>query len=291
MRTRGRFPRAPLLFVAALFGAGVVVLPAVAVSETGSFEAVDSKGVYGEHHSWSPPEVTVGQGGVVTIKNPSATVAHGVQWVGAAPACSGVPGTAGQPVSATSWAGTCTFSRPGAYTFYCTVHGKEMTGVVSVSGGGTTTVSTTTQTNPSPPGSTTSTGPGGSTAPSLGAAEAGPAAASAGVEAVRITPSQRGKAVRGSLAISPAGAGARLEVELLTSAATLASAGHSAPVRVGRLVRPNLQPGTASFSVPLNARARGALHRHGHLALRVRLTVKAASGAAAVISRRVTVHR
>jgi hypothetical protein len=108
---------------------------------------------------------------------------------------------------------------------------------------------------------------------------------------VRITPSQHGKAVRGSLAISPAGAGARLEVELLSSAATLASAGHSAPVRVGRIIRLNLQPGTVSFAVPLNSRARGALRRHGHLALRVRLTVKAASGAAALISRRVTVHR
>jgi plastocyanin len=287
MRTPARLPRPVLFLVAALLGAGVVVIPAVAVSETGTFEAVDSKGVYGEHHSWSPLEVTLGPGGSVTFKNPSATVAHGVQWTGGAtPSCSGVPGTPGQPVSGMSWSGTCAFTQPGTYTFYCTVHGKEMTGVVSVTGGGTTSVSTTAPTSPSPP--TTTTGQNGSTGPPPGSGTTGQSSA---VETVRIASSQHGKAVHGSVAITASGAGGRLEVELLAGAAVLATAGHPAQIRVGKLARSNLQPGTVSFSVPLDTRARGALRRRGHLPLRLRLTVQPRSGSRAVISRRVTVHR
>jgi plastocyanin len=296
MRARRRLPRPLLLLAAALLGAGVVVLPAVAVSEpVPTIEALNSEGAYGEqHHSWSPSQVTVSSGGVVTIKNPGSTVPHGVHWIGSTPTCSGVPGTAGQPVSGTSWTGSCTFSQSGTYTFECTVHRQEMTGTVFVNASGTTTMTTTTQPSSgtgSTPGTTTGTGQGGYMAPLTGAGAGSSVLAASASEAVKVAPRQRGKVVRGSAAISPAGTGGRLEVELLAAAATLASAGHSSQVRVGRLVHPNLHPGMVSFSVPLNARARAALRRHGHLALRVRLTVKAASGAATVIVRRVTVRR
>jgi hypothetical protein len=162
---------------------------------------------------------------------------------------------------------------------------------VTVNGGGTTATTPTNSsaTNPTPAPITT-TGQSGTTAPPAGAGAVGSPLAAAASEAVKIASSQRGKTVHGSVAISAAGAGGRLEVELLAGAAVLATAGHPAQIRVGKLVRSNLQPGTVSFSVPLNTRARGALRRRGHLPLRLRLTVQPRGGSPTVISRRVTVH-
>src|SRR3954453_210905 len=91
VRLRRRFT----FLVASLLGAAVVVLPAVAGSETApaSVTAVNSEGAYKGHY-WSPSTVTVGSGGVVTFSNPSSEVSHGLEWTGgpAAPTCSGVPG-------------------------------------------------------------------------------------------------------------------------------------------------------------------------------------------------------
>lgn len=297
MRTRGRFPRPLPFLVAAVLGAGAVVLPAVAVSETTpTISAVSNESVCGHYYKncWSPAQATVeAAGGTVFFSNESG-VTHGIVWnsVPATPSCSGVPVGAG--MWATSFNGKCTFPQAGTYTFYCSYHLTSMSGTVTVNGSGTTTVTTTpttsSGTNPTPAPITT-TGQSGTTAPPAATGAAGSLLAAAASGAVKIAPSQRGKTVQGSVAISPAGAGGRLEVELLAGAATLASAGHSAPVRVGRLVRSNLKSGTASFSVPLNTRARGALRRHGRLALRVKLTLRPVSGSALVISRRVTVHR
>jgi plastocyanin len=102
--------------------------------------------------------------------------------------------------------------------------------------------------------------------------------------------SQRGSSVRGSVKVSPAGAGGRLEVELSAQNATLAKSGRSARVRVGRLVRSALHAGTVSFVVPLNARAKGALHRHRRLALTVKIVLQPLHGSAVTITRSVVVH-
>jgi len=132
---------------AALLGLAMVVLPAVAASETGAaIEAVNKPGggLYGEEtHAWSPTAVTVSAGGTVTLSNRTA-IEHGVHWVGGpeAPGCSGIPVGTTSAARGANWSGTCTFAKPGTYTFYCTVHGPEMTGTITVKNPGTPIVTT-----------------------------------------------------------------------------------------------------------------------------------------------------
>ncbi len=59
--------------------------------------------------------------------------------------------------------------------------------------------------------------------------------------------------MRGSIKVSQAGSGGRLEVGLFAGA-SLAKAWHSEQVRVGRLVRSSLKAGSVSSSVPLSAK-------------------------------------
>jgi plastocyanin len=120
------------LALAAVLGALAAVLPPLASSETTPTVEAVNVGLY--THYWSPSQVSVAAGGLVSLSNPT-TVAHGVEWVGgpAKPACSGeVPVGSTPAASGTKWSGTCTFSEAGTYTFYCTVHGPEMTGTVTV---------------------------------------------------------------------------------------------------------------------------------------------------------------
>lgn len=290
MRIRGhaRGPRGLLLFLTGLLGAAAVVLPAVASSEVAPWiKAVDESGAY-EYHRWEPPTATVNAGGVVSFSNPSEAVKHGVEWRSppATPTCSGVP--VGPAVSGTRWSGTCTFSQPGRYEFWCTVHGEKMRGTVTVNASVTTT--TTTYPPPTTTGSTTapaypSSGPEGSSPSSARSPLAGSAST-----AVKLPRSQHGSSVRGSVAISQAGAGGSLEVELLAKSASLASAGHAGRVRVGRLMLSRLRAGKATFSVPLNRRARGALGRHRQLALSARIVVGPMTGAAVTVTRSVVLH-
>jgi len=93
-----------------------------------------------------------------------------------------------------------------------------------------------------------------------------------------------GRSVRGTVALSAAGAGARLEVDLLTRRASIASA-HPALVRVGRTVRSSLTAGRVTFAVALDAKAMRALHARRHLALSVRLVLRPRSGPAVTVVR------
>lgn len=114
----------------------LVLLPSAAGSVTTPIEAVnEGSGIYGETHRWSPSAETVIGGSVVTFRNQTA-VPHGVHWVNVPvePKCEGVPVGTTAAASATGWTGTCTFEKEGTYTFYCTVHGPEMTGTVTVPG-------------------------------------------------------------------------------------------------------------------------------------------------------------
>jgi plastocyanin len=280
-----RVPRRFLFLLAPVLGAALVALPAVAGSEAvPTIEAANSTGSYGEqHHYWSPATATVGAGGVVAISNPSSEVKHGVQWTGGpgTPSCSGVPvGTSG-----TSWHGECTFSEPGTYTFYCTVHGAEMSGTVTVTRGSTTTTTqpTTTAAAPTTTVPTVSGGSGSPSTPGSTAPSVSPLAGSAAT-ALELPTLQHGTSVRGSVAISEAGTGGRLEVDLLARSASLA-AHHAAPVRVGHLVRSSLHAGTIRFAVALSARSRQALRRHRRLALTVRMLLSPPHGAAVSIVR------
>jgi plastocyanin len=260
-----------------LLGAATAILPAIASSETSpTVEAVNGSGPYGEPHSWSPTQATVLAGGTVTFVNSSATL-HGIHWSGgpATPSCSGVP----VENSEANWKGTCTFAQPGTYTYYCTVHGPEMHGTIVVNESGGVTTTTTTGTT----GTTTTTT---TTPPPL---EESPLVGSAS-QALKLAKSQRGTSVKGSVAISKAGAGDRLEIDLLAQSTSLAKAKHHAAVRIGRLVRSSLSAGKLTFSVKLSAKARRALKRHHRLALTVKVVLTPAGGKALTITRSVVEH-
>jgi plastocyanin len=485
-----RLPKRCLPLAVAL-GAGAFMLPAMAWSaETTPVEAVNEPGgYYGEHHRWSPAQETVIAGSAVTFRNPTE-VPHGVEWRSAIkPSCE--EGTGKVPVGTTpaasgrKWSGACTFSQPGTYTFYCTVHGAEMTGTITVSGTVSATTDEVTEPTPTtatlngtikPEGNTTeyhfeygttsvsehvtstvtlgfadfgshhvsaalaaltpgtkyhaelvavygaanTTVLGGErtfiTAPSAPAVATGPATSPNETEATLegsvdpegeateyffeyganssygqatavkslpadnlnhpvtmrlagLTPGteyhfrlvaknsvgsraggdhtfvtaspppprssppptattssvtsaptltapappmttallpalpgppllggpslradQHGSTVRGSLDISPTGAGGRLEVDLLAQAASLAKTRRSGAVRVGRLVRGPVSAGRLSFSVQLTLRAKHALMRHRRLALSVTITLTPPNGVAVTVSRSVVVH-
>jgi plastocyanin len=279
MRPRRRY--VPLLVV---LGLAAAVLPAIASSETSpTVNAVNTStgGLYSEeHHSWSPSQVSVGAGGAVTLSNPTTT-RHGVKWVGGptTPTCEGsVPVGTTEAAAGTNWSGSCTFAQAGTYTFYCTVHGPEMTGTVTVSQDGTTTTTTS-----APTGAPTTTGttPGPTTeVPSGPPLVGGPS----------LRRSQHGTSVHGSLEISPAGAGDRLEVDLLASSLSLGAGGHATRVTVGRLVHSKATVGRQSFSVKLSAQARRALKRRHRLALTVRIVLTPNNGKSTTLTRSVVEH-
>jgi plastocyanin len=265
----------------AVLGAATAVLPAVASSETSpTVEAVNegSGGYYGESHRWSPAQVTAMAGGVVTFSNPT-TVNHGVEWVGgpAKPTCSsGVPVGTSAEASGKQWSGTCTFTQPGVYTFYCTVHGPEMTGAVTVSANGSTTTTMTTM-----PSTTTTTTPAPKPTPPSGPPFAGPPSLPA---------TQHGTSVRGSIDVSAAGAGDSLEIDLLAGNASIAKVKRAKPVRVGRLLRRSVSAGRQSFVVALDAQARRSLKRRHRLALTVKIVLTSPGGEASAVTRSVVQH-
>jgi plastocyanin len=262
--------------LAAALGAAVAVLPAVASSETSP--TIEAANVGSYSHAWSPSQAAVAAGGVVALRNTTA-VRHGVHWVSGpgTPECSGVPVGTTEEAAGTNWSGTCKFAQAGTYTFYCTVHGPEMTGTITVSSTGTTTATTTGTTTTSPTTTTTTT-------PS----ESPPGLPLVGGPVLRA--SQRGGSVRGSLEIGKAGAGGRLEIDVLAKRASLAKAKRSPRVRVGRFVRGSVSAGEVPFVVKLDAAARRALLRHRRLALLVRITLTPSYGEPFTVTRAIVVH-
>jgi plastocyanin len=278
--------------LAAALGAAAAALPALAGSETPpTIEAVNvGSGFYQEHH-WQPAQALIASGGTVTFSNPSE-VPHGVEWLGSVkPSCEEGPGKvpvgSSPAASGTKWSGACTFSQAGTYTFDCTVHGPAMSGTVTVQDSGTTT-STTPSTppgrEPSPTVTTTAGAPPATPGvPVLQALQA--------LQALKLPSRQRGVSVHGSVLISTAGMGGRLEVDLLARRAAVAVKPEGAArVLVGRLLRSTLKAGRASFTVGLDHRARRALHRHGQLALRVRIVLSTVAGTPTSITRTLVLH-
>lgn len=267
MRRFGKYGfRMPLrlLPAAALVGiAGVFLFSAASLAEGPTIEATG--GAYGYY--WSPSTAEVGPGGSVTFKSPSSSVEHGVTWTGGpeTPKCAGVPIDTGK----TSWTGSCTFAQVGTYSFYCPVHPTQMKGTITASAPGSPT--------PPPP-------PPSPTEPS-GSPLQGPAS-----QALKLARSQRGNAVRGSVNLSPAAVGGRLEIDLLMARASLPDSRRVGSVKVGRLVRSGLKPGRVQFAVGLRRVARRALEERGRLSLKVRLTITPPGGKALVLNRSVAVH-
>jgi hypothetical protein len=142
---------------------------------------------------------------------------------------------------------------------------------------GTTLTTTTTTTTPT----TTTTTP---SEPSSGSPLEG------GSKALKLAGSQHGSTIHGSIKLSQAGSGGRLEVSLFAAGVSPAKPGHPAQVRVGRLVRSSLKTGSVPFSVPLTAKGKAALRRHRHLALKMKVTLTPQHGAAVTITRVVVIH-
>jgi plastocyanin len=243
-----------------LAGAGAMQFVPGSAAEGPTIEAA-GPGSYGYY--WRPSIATVGAGGTVSFKSTSASVPHGVTWNGGPekPSCDGVP----IDQEGTSWSGFCTFAQAGAYTFICPVHPAEMKGTITVSSA---------QALPGPP-------PGGSASESP---LKGPAS-----RALRLAKNQRGSSVRGSVNLSQAGAGGRLEVLLLARAASL-SVASSARRRVGRLVRASLKAGHLPFAVPVMPVARRALRSRGKLALTVKVKVTPPGRPVLMLTRGVVLH-
>jgi hypothetical protein len=238
-------------------------------------------------YAWSPASTQVAPGGTVAFQNSTAGVPHDVKWTSPEkPTCTGVPEAPGE-----GWKGSCKFNAAGEYTFMCTVH-PYMTGKITVSGGTTTTSSSTTTTATTKT-STTTTSTSTHTTSSKPSAEESPFAGGPS-KAIALRSSQRGTSVHGSVKVSKAGAGARLEVDLFAKSASLAGSKgkhrHSSSVRVGRLVRSSVHAGKTSFSVSLTSKAKSALHRHHHLALTVKVMLTPSGGSAVTATRAVSLH-
>ena len=287
-----------------LMGAGVVVLPALAASETTKLEVNQDCNGYKNWPCWTAPgssptyvsRITVPTGATITFADKAPTAAD-VVWRTAAPACSGVPTTSPE----SNWEGSCKFEAAGTYRFESSTLYSIYTQYEVVVGGGatgttptgtstestpTSTTPTTTTSSTTPTGSSTPTSvPGGSPSP-LGSLFVGSAAT-----ALKLPGAQHGSSVHGSVNVSQAGAGGSLEVQLLASRAALASAGHAARAQVvGKVVRHSLRAGVATFTVSLDAAGRHALHTRGHLLLSVRLVLSSAQGATATLTRSVLIR-
>jgi hypothetical protein len=286
-------PRTLLLFaLAVLVGAAVAVLPALAAAPSEAKLEVNENCVEPAWPCWATPgsgsnptpasKITIAAGG--EIKFADNATAAAVVWMGSAPACSGVPASA-----TTKWEGTCKFEQPGTYRFESSTLFNEGPSlnytkyeiVVEGAATGTTPTTTTTTTTPT---TTTTTAPTTPSEPSHGSPLEG------GSRALKLAGSQRGSTVHGSIKVSQAGAGGRLEVGLFAANAPLAKAGHSKKVGVGRLVRSSLKAGSVSFSVPLSAKGKAALRRHRRLALTVKITLTPLHGAAVTVTRGVVVR-
>ena len=284
-----------LFALAALIGAAVAVLPALAAGPSEAKLEVNENCVEPEWPCWTAPgpkpepasKITIAAGGEVMFTD-HATTAAAVVWLGSTPACTGVPASA-----TTNWEGKCKFEQPGIYKFESSTlfkeDGLDYTKYEIVVEGTATGTTPTMTTSPGGGGTTTSPlSPAGGGSGSAGAPSS-PLVGSAS-EAVKLARTQHGSSVRGSIKISQAGVGGRLEVDLLASGASPAKAGRSPQMRVGRLVRSSLYAGTTSFTVPLNAKGKATLRRHRRLALTVKITLTPLHGAAVTVTHVVIVH-
>jgi plastocyanin len=301
-----------------MLGAALAMVPSIADS-TEVAPTVNARSPY----SWSPAETTVKPGGSVTFQNSDEGL-HGVIWKSGnpeTPACSGVPIEKGEA----EWHGSCSFTKPGVYRFECAIHHSLMTGTITVSAGATTTststspsstsssttttlssssftssTTTTTTTATPPPSSsttqtiTTSTQPAEPTATTANLAPPAPGHSSPAVSpppSFTLAKGQHGNAVHGNIEVPSAERGARLEVDLLAARASLGRAKHSTPVRIGLFQRASVAAGRTSFAISIDAQARRALRRSGHLAIVVLVILTPLHGTPVMTTHSLVLHR
>ena len=165
-------PRTLLLFaLAALMGAAVAVLPALAASPPEAKLEVNENCFEAEWPCWTRPggtpsyaqSVSIANGGVVAFSDEMGKAAN-IKWTSTPsgqPTCSSeVPVSPTLPK--TKWEGTCKFEQPGTYKFESPLFNDGITNYtqyeIVVEGATTGTTSTTTTTNTTPT-TTTSTTP------------------------------------------------------------------------------------------------------------------------------------
>ena len=283
-----------LFALAALLGTAVAVLPALAAAPSEAKLEVNENCVEADWPCWATPgsganptpasKVTIATGGEVKFAD-NANTAAAVAWLGSAPACSGMPTSA-----MTKWEGACKFEQPGTYKFESSTLFNEGGSLdytkyeIVVEGATTGTTPSTTNTTTTPTTTTTTPTVTTPSEPSHGSPLEG------GSKALKLAGAQHGSTVHGSIKVSQAGSGGRLEVGLFAAGASLAKAGHPAQLRVGRLVRTSLKTGSVSFSVPLSAKGKAALRRRRHLTLTVKVILTPQHGTAVTLTRVVVVH-
>jgi len=287
---------------AALLGASAAVLPALAAPSEAKLEVNYNCDGYKAWPCWTPPgatpeyvrATTIAAGGEVTFVDDSSVAAN-IAWTGTAPTCSSAVPVSPTP-AASGWEGKCKFEAPGDYEFessamystyrqYEIVVSEPTTTGTTPTGTGTGTGAKTVGGSSNPSGSGGSSTGSGSPGQGGGDAPVGSPFVGSASSACKLPASQHGHAVHGSVDVSSAGAGGRLEVQLLAASASLASDAHSSRMRVGRLVRPSLPAGADKFTVSLDAAARRALRTRGHLALTVKILLTSAGGSVATVIR------
>ena len=283
-----------LIALAAAAGATVAVLPALGAASSEAALEVNENCVEAHWPCWAlagsgpkpqpASKITIALGGLVKFTDDATAAA--VVWTAGAPACSGVP------TSVTSnWEGSCKFETAGTYKFESStlfnggpsLDYTKYEVIVEGASTGTTPTSTSTSTTTSTTPTTTGS-PGSSSEPFNGSPLEG------GAGALEVAGSQHGSTVHGSVRVSQAGAGGKLEVGLFAGRALLATAGQPKQVRVGRLVRSSLKAGKVPFSVPLDAKGRTALRRHRRLVLSMRISLTPQHGTPEAVTRRVVLH-
>jgi hypothetical protein len=290
-----------LLALAALVGSAVAVLPALAAAPSEAKLEVNENCVESDWPCWaalgsgSKPEpaskVTIVAGGEVMFTDDATTKAN-IAWVGNAPVCSpSVPVSPASPQA--PWEGKCKFEQPGTYKFESStlfnggpsLNYTKYEVVVEAGATGTTPTTTTTTPTPTPtPTTTTTTSATTPGEPSHGSPLQG------GSRALALARGQRGSSVHGSIDVSQAGSGGRLEVGLFSAGAGPTKVSHRSQVRVGRLVTSSLKAGSVSFSVPLSTKGKASLRRHRHLTVTLKITLTPLHGAVVRLTRVVVLH-
>ncbi|HEY4917369.1 MAG TPA: hypothetical protein VIH92_10690 [Solirubrobacteraceae bacterium] len=286
-----------LLALAALVGSAVAVLPALAAAPSEAKLEVNENCVESNWPCWAAPgsgstpqpasKVTILAGGELLFTDNATTKAN-IAWVGNAPACSPSVPVSPTPPQA-PWEGKCKFEQPGTYKFESSTlfnGGPSLNYTkyeIVVEAGVTGTTPTTTTTTPTPM-TTTTTFPTTPGEPSRGSS------LEEGSRVLELARSQRGSTVHGSIEVSQADTGGRLEVVLFSASAAPTKVNHRTQVRVGRLVRSSLAAGGVSFSVPLSTKGKASLRRHRHLALTLKITLTPLHGAVVRLTRVVVLH-
>ncbi len=165
--------------VAAVFGAAVAIVPALATGSPAPSEVklgVAQNCYLPNWPCWNPngnPESNVAvsevapfkiaQGGTISFEDNDSNAPTDVVWKGAAPTCAGVVEA---PPAKTDWSGTCTFATAGEYEFESTglfddgsTNYTKYRVIVEKPGGGTTSTTTTTTPTTTTPTTTTPTTP------------------------------------------------------------------------------------------------------------------------------------